>query len=379
MVLALGVCAALLVLALTACLNALVFPRLRPSGPAAAAPLVSVLIPARDEAAVIAETVRALLAQTGVTLEVLVLDDHSTDGTAGLALAAAAGDPRLRVLTGRPLPPGWLGKNWACHQLAEAARGEWLVFTDADVRWAPGALAALCVLQGRLRADLLTVWPTQLTHTWGERLVVPLLALAIGAYLPVLAVHHLPGRAFAAAMGQCLLFQRAAYHALGGHAAVRDQIVEDVALARRLKGRGGRLRMADGNGLIACRMYRAWGEVRRGFAKNILAGHGGQVWALAASTLFHWAVFVLPWLATGAAISAGRWEAAAPWGAALVMGVGVRALTAAATHQRIGDAVLMPVSVLLMTMIAAQSVWWQATGGPRWKGRRAAAGKGVGG
>lgn len=369
--LALLITGLLIGLALIASLNALTFPRLRPAARPPAA--LSILIPARDEAAVIGATIRAWLAEAGPQDEVLVLDDHSSDGTGALARAAAAGDPRLRVLAGRPLPSGWLGKNWACHQLAEAARHDALLFTDADVRWRPGGLAALAAEFQRSRADLLTVWPTQETVTWGERLVVPLLALAVGAYLPVLATHYFPAPACAAAIGQCLLFRRAAYTRVGGHAGVRGEIVEDVSLARRIKAAGLRLRAADGAGLLVCRMYRGWAEVRAGFAKNILAGHGRRPALLGLSTLFHWAVFVSPWLWLGAALAgAGDWR----WPlAAAALGLLTRALTAAATRQRVGDAVLLPVSVGLMTVIAGQALLWHRRGGPRWKGRTLGAGR----
>jgi chlorobactene glucosyltransferase len=311
-ILGLFVTAALLIMGLTAVSNLLFFPRLRRQPePPAAAPLVSLLVPARNEAAVIGGTVRGLLAQTYPNLELIVLDDHSTDETAVFAQTAAAGDARLTVLNGRSLPPGWLGKNWACQQLAEAAQGEVLIFTDADVGWQPDALPALLAqLDG---AAMATVWPTQETHTWGERLVVPLMALAILCYLPVLPVHYAPWPAFAAANGQCLALRRNAYTQIGGHAAVRGNIVEDVGLARLVKRAGLRLRMADGNRLIGCRMYADWPAVRDGFAKNILAGHGNSVpFLLALSTLFHWLVFPLSlglvaadWLLVGVRVGAG--------------------------------------------------------------------------
>jgi chlorobactene glucosyltransferase len=187
------------------------------------------------------------------------------------------------------------------------------------------------------------------------------MALAIIGYLPLLAVHHIRWPVFAAANGQCLVFNRAAYQQVGGHAAVRGQIVEDVTFARRIKGAGLRLRMADGAGLIGCRMYMGWAGVRDGFAKNILAGHGDSVAFLAVSTAFHWVVFVLPW----------AWGLFTPsvW-PVVALGVGVRAITAAATRQRVGDAIWMPMSAVLMTVIAARAVWWRLRyGGPRWKGR----------
>jgi chlorobactene glucosyltransferase len=359
------VTASLTVIALLAVINVLFLRRLGQAQPSRALPRVSILIPARNEAAVIGRSVQALLSQDYPHIEILVLDDQSDDNTGQIAQAAGHGDTRLRVINGAALPDGWLGKNWACQQLGEAASGDILVFTDADVLWQPGALRALIDEMEATQADLLTVWPTQQTQTWGERLVVPLMALAILGYLPLLLVHHSRWPVFAAANGQCLAFRRRAYERIQGHAAVRSQIVEDVALARKVKAAGLRLRMADGAGLILCRMYTSWGQVRSGFAKNILAGHGDSVLFLLVSTVFHWGVFVLPWLG----LIFGLYDRL--WGLCLiVLGVGVRMLSAAATRQRIGDGVLLPVSVILMTVIAAQAIWWRLRyGGPRWKGR----------
>lgn len=362
LLLQLFVLAVLVILAITAVANTFTFPRLRAPTPPLPGnlPRVSVLVPARNEAAVIGTTVSSLLQQTYPDYELLVLDDGSTDGTAVKAAAAARGDPRLRIIHGQPLPPGWLGKNWACHQLAQAASGDLLVFTDADVQWQPPALAGLVTKMAQTGAGLLTVWPTQHTRSLAERLVVPLIGMVIMAYLPLLAVHYLPWSIFAAANGQCMAFRRSVYEKVGGHTAVRQQIIEDIALAQRIKQHGHPLRMADGNGLIGCRMYGNWQEVKAGFAKNILAGHGGSVPFLLASTVFHWLVFVIPWLWW--LFDGSQWPLVAA-------GVGIRALSAAITRQRLIDTLFMPVSVLLMTSIAVQAMRWHYSGGPRWKGR----------
>jgi chlorobactene glucosyltransferase len=361
---------ALIIIALISILNTLTFPRLRPTSPART-PYVSVLIPARDEGEIIGDTVTCHLRQDYPGYELIVLDDGSTDGTSKLARETASGDPRLRVIEGEPLPGGWLGKNWACHQLSKHARGEILVFTDADVRWAPKALSALVGLMEETGADTFTVWPTQETRTWAERLVVPMMMFVIFGYLPELCVRYVPWPVFAAANGQCLAFRRQAYERAGGHSRVRSNVVEDVGLAWETKRQGMRLVMSTGNHLVGARMYHNWPEVRDGFAKNILAGHGGQPVTLLLSALLHWLLYLLPWLwlALGWGIPLGpRW----PWfPLALVgLGIGVRALTAAVTHQRLEDALLLPISTLLMTAIAARSLWWHYRyGGPQWKGR----------
>lgn len=353
---------ALLILGITAVSNFLLFPRLKASQ-LATQPKLSILIPARNEAAVIGQTIRALLTQTFTNFELILLDDQSDDGTGTIASQAAGGDARFQMISGTPLPPGWLGKNWACHQLSQAATGDYLLFADADVLWAPDALAALLTLIQAEQADMLTVWPTQQTESWPERLVVPLMSFAIFCYLPILPVHHTNLPAFAAANGQCLLFRREAYEKIGGHTAVHNNVIEDVALAKTIKSHGLRLRMADGNWLVSCRMYQNWPEVRAGFSKNILAGHGGSIPFLLLSTLFHWLVFLFPWLWFAATLDI--------WPLVLgLAGLVLRMGTAVFTRQRPLDCLLMPLSVLLMTRIAFQSIQWQRQGTAEWKGRR---------
>jgi chlorobactene glucosyltransferase len=351
-----------------ALLNAATFPHLKAASQHVGR--VSILIPARNEAANIGDTIRSLIAQPDPGLEILLLDDHSSDGTAEIASQAAEGDQRVRVLAGRPLPPGWLGKAWACQQLGEQAQGDILIFSDADVRWQPGAVAALVAHIENTRADLLTAWPQQIAITWAERLVVPLMAFSVLGYLPVLAVHHIPWTAFAAAIGQCLVFRRSAYQQIGSHAAVRQSVVDDMAFAWAIKRAGLRLRLADSAGMLKTRMYHNWNEVRQGFAKNILAGHANSLALLGLSTLFHWAAFVFPWLwlALG---WLSRPASAYPWMplTLVLLGISLRAVTTAISRQRLDDAIFLPFSVLLMTVIAAQGVKWRLNGGPRWKGR----------
>ncbi|MGB1287489.1 MAG: glycosyltransferase [Aggregatilineales bacterium] len=345
-------------------LNIFTFPRMKKNVTAEyKTPFVSILIPARNEAAVIEKTVHAHLAQNYENFELLILDDGSTDGTGTLAQKAGNHDTRLNVIQGVSLPDGWTGKNHACHILSQHATGDILIFTDADVQWQPGALEALVSQMQTTRADLFTVWSTQQTETLSERLIVPLVAFAILNYLPAIAVHHLPFSIFGAANGQCMAWRRDAYTKIGGHSVVKDNVLEDVTLARIAKQQNLRLRMADGAGLIQCRMYDNWQTVRDGFAKNILTGYGNSVPVLLLATLFHLTLFVLPWFAL--LIPEYRL-----WGILLItIGLLLRLISAVFTQQRPLDALLMPFSVLLMTRIALQAIYWHYSGGVRWKGR----------
>lgn len=357
------IASALFILMFTMAANLLIFPRLSAHVTRKHDVFVSVLIPARNEASVIGETVHRLLVQRGVEFELLIMDDQSEDGTREVALAAADGDARLRVLESADLPAGWMGKSWACWQLAQAARGEVLVFIDADVRWEPDALASILAQMMDYDADMVTVWSTQITKTWGECLTVPLMALVILGYLPTVMVHYSPFRIFAAANGQCMAWRRGTYEAIGGHTVVANNVLDDVTLAQLTKANGSRIRMVDGAGLVCARMYENWQTARDGYAKNILAGYGNSVVALIAGGIFHWLVFLMPYILL--LLPNYRLEGAV----LIIAGLSLRAVSAFWTGQRIRDALLMPISVLLFTRIAAQSIYWHYTGGARWKGR----------
>ncbi|MFC5848383.1 glycosyltransferase [Deinococcus petrolearius] len=266
--------------------NALAFPRLRPAVTPPGA-RVSLLVPARDEAHNLARTLPGLLAQGA---EVIVLDDHSSDDTAAVAARLGA-----RVLRGAPLPPGWTGKAWACQQLAGAATGELLVFTDADVFWHPGALGGLLREQAASGADLLSVWPRQDNRTLGERLITPLVEVTLLVGLPF-AFLRLPSPRAGAANGQVMAFRRAPYEALGGHAAVRGELLEDVQFAYRLRAAGGRQSLALGQRCVGVRMYRSYPASVRGLGKSLLAVHGGHRARLPLTLGLQFALYTLPWL-----------------------------------------------------------------------------------
>lgn len=235
-------------------------------------PYVSVLVPARNEEGSIAPCVESLLAQDYPHFQVLVLDDNSEDRTGEILSRLVGRDPRLQVLAGKPLPQGWLGKNWACHQLAQATRGEVLLFTDADTLHHPRALsdavAALLVQD----ADLLTAFPQQEVVSWSEQLMVPILTWCFVVFLPLRLAYRSCRPGLCIAIGQFMLFHRQAYDQIGGHAAIRHEVAEDLALGRRVKGHGLRWRLADGSTRIRCRMYHSFREVFQGFSKSLFPG-----------------------------------------------------------------------------------------------------------
>lgn len=244
-----------------------------PAAPPAGAPLVSVVIPARDEARNVARCVGSVLATDWPALEVLVVDDHSTDGTGDIARAIAERDPRLRVLDNPPLPPGWMGKQWACATGAAAARGVVLCFADADTVHAPDLLPrALRAMHDR-GADLLSVAGRQEMGSFWERVVQPqVFAVIAGRYGGTERVSRSTRAVDKIANGQCLLVTREAYDHVGGHAAVRDVVAEDLKLAQRTHAAGRSVHLVLGETQLATRMYTSLRELVGGWRKNVFAG-----------------------------------------------------------------------------------------------------------
>lgn len=326
---------------------------------------VSILLPVRDEAAGVAACLRAVLAQRGVPrLEILVLDDGSTDGTADVVRGLAADDDRLRLITGAELPAGWLGKPHACAQLGAAATGDVLVFLDADVLLEPTAVAAAIALRSESGLDLLSLMPRQIAVTLGERIVQPLLAWSWLSTLPVRPAEHSPWSSTASAIGQFLLIDAATYAAIGGHGAVRDRVVDDIELARAVKRAGHRAGMAIGAPVASCRMYGGWDELRAGHTKWLWAAFGPAGRTAPAAAMCG----VLLLLGPVPALAALRGSKVGLAG--YLAGVAGRAVVAHRAGSRVWpDALAHPVSTATAAALLADSVRAHRRGAVSWKGR----------
>lgn len=242
--------------------------------------LVSVLIPARNEAKSIPTLLESLHLQDYEQIEVIVLDDDSEDETYEVCAAFALIDPRFKVLRGTPLPAAWLGKNYACHQLAKLANGKYFLFLDADEIVKPGLIQAAVHRMKSQQLHLLSLFTNQLMPSLGEKLVVPLMHFLLLNLLPLRLVRLSSNPSFSAASGQFMLFDAAHYTKHQWHEQVKGRVVEDIEIMKQLKSSKGRAETLLANGLIYCRMYRSFGEALSGFSKNFLAGFAYSILGL---------------------------------------------------------------------------------------------------
>ncbi len=341
-----------------------------------ARPLVSVIVPARNEADVIRTCVGSLVGSRYPAFEVIVVDDRSEDRTGEIAREAGAGNARrLVVLDGEPLPAGWLGKPWACRQGHREARGDLLLFTDADTRHGPELLERAVAALERDGADALSAVGRQLMETWWEKLVLPQVFALILARFPRLRDPIEPGRCGRAiASGQFVLVRRDAYEGVGGHEAVRGEVVEDLQLARALCRGGHRLTIREAGEALATRMYRSFPHMVEGWTKNLAVGSmqslppGARIWALPLGFL----TGVALWLAPPAVLVAGLAgllpDGATVWGTSVYL-ASAFFWAALSREMRVGSAwgLLYPVGSAITSGIFARS----ALRGRRveWKGR----------
>lgn len=340
------------------------------------APLVSVIVPARNEIVHIEACVRSILASSYPSLELVVVDDHSTDGTAAAARAGAVDDARLTIAEPPPLPHGWLGKQWACHAGANIAKGTYLLFTDADVRHAPDLHVRLLNSARASGADLLSVAGFQETRTFWERVVQPfvfaILALWYGG--PG-AVNRTRDARRKIANGQCLFFSRTSYDRFGGHAAVQGRAAEDLAFAQQMTVAGMQVRLALGTQQMTTRMYGSLREIVAGWGKNVYAAGretlpGGRVGQWLARLLVPSPAFaaLLPVLAL-IGVAAGWFGESALWFGVSASAALTLAGVAIGREFRIASwyALTFPLAALVYLYIAARAV----ARGDRveWKGR----------
>ncbi len=322
--------------------------------------LVSILIPARDEEKNILSLLQSIRDQDYHNYEVVILDDHSSDRTLELCEDFCSSDKRFRIVSGNPLPKEWLGKNFACHQLAQESKGKFLMFLDADEIIADGLINNTVHRMRFYKLDLLSLFTNQVMITWGERMVVPLMHFILLNLLPLRLVRLSKSPAFSAASGQFMLFNAANYKENQWHEQVRNKVVEDIEIMRSLKALGYRGEALLANGYIFCRMYTGFTTAFQGFSKNLLAGFNNNIVGL----FFYLLLVILGPLVIAYILSAELLFFA------LSLIILSRVMISLMSGQNIWyNIILHPVQLVSMLLIAVISVKKYFTKTIVWKGR----------
>ena len=343
------------------------------------APLISVCIPARNEERNIRTCVEAMLAQDYPNLEVIVLDDRSSDSTPLILADIASRDSRLHLIGGSDLPKGWVGKPFALFQASAHARGEWLCFVDADTFATPETLSSCYVKAIETNADLFTIMTFQVLGSFWEKVVMPIVMTALSIGFSPRRVND-PSRRDAIANGQFILIKCSTFNAIGGYESVKDQIVEDKAMAEKVKWNGYRLIVADGMRIVRTRMYTSLPEMWEGWTKNIYLGlhdrpamlmlgvFGGFLALIAAFFLPIWPLTGILWVLRG-----GGWLAALViLKAMLLWSILLHERTKIARKMEISPwyAFTLPFGAAVFAAMMLASTWKVISGrGVTWKGR----------
>ncbi len=330
---------------------------------------VSVLIPARNEANGIEATISAALASSRCDVQVVVLDDQSTDATRDIVLELASTDSRVRCVEGTVLPPGWNGKQYACYQLAHAATNPLMVFIDADVRLRDDALARLANYQSEHHVDLLSAFPHQVTGTWMEKLLIPMMHYLLLGYLPFSRMRTSTDPSFAAGCGQLFLTTRDAYHRAGTHQAIAGSRHDGIKLPRAFRVAGLVTDVVDGTDLADCRMYTSAREVVRGLLKNANEGIANPK-LIGVFTILLIGGSVLPVAMLFISLATGQLGVSSTAAIGIVLGHLPRAIAAYRYRQPVMGVALHSVATLIFVLLQWTSLALTITGRQiAWRGR----------
>ncbi len=335
-------------------------------------PLISILIPARNEEINIKACLKSLQKQDYPNFEVIVLDDNSTDRTGDIVERIAAKDSRIRLIKGEPLAPGWAGKPFACYQLAENAKGSWLLFLDADTTSAPHMVRSTLAVAMEHNLSLLSGFPRQMAESIPEKVAMPIMYFFLMSWLPLWWLHRAGGRKPTITIGQYLLFRKAEYWRIGGHMAVKDRILEDVWLGAETVRQGGRHIAIDLSTVFNCRMYRTVGSMWEGFVKWIYSIAAltpvAMIALLAAAFVFYLAPFYWLWNGFLSATAPTDWRFIVAFQVA--MAFLMRWLVEHHFRQSLLSTILHPIGISFWFSAGLYGLWREVVGlGVRWKER----------
>ena len=366
-----AIVASLVVLLIIALANMRYLRRLYSYPAPPAWPSCSVLVPARNEENNIGRCAGGLLAQDYPDFQVIVLDDNSTDRTWQILQEFAAKDPKLILIKGKPLPDDWLGKHWACHQLAQVANGELMVYVDADTYHEPGMLRGAAAAIIYEKAALISALPRQIVVSWSEMLSIPAFYLGMLCGVPLELTRLQRNPLLFAILGQFLVFRRDTYDAAGGYAAVRHNVVDDIAIGRRVHAMGLKYKLLDGDGLVSCRMYSNFEQVWKGLTKSTFATFNFDPFFL---TLM-WALVIIFFVSPPVVLVIGLAQPQVPVEITAMAGIAVflNLVLWTVSHLRFHFPLYLiliyPFSAIFMTVVALASMILTIQGKALWKGR----------
>jgi len=366
-----AIVASLVVLLIIALANMRYLRRLYSYPAPPAWPRCSVLVPARNEEDNIARCTGGLLAQDYPDFQVIVLDDNSTDRTWQILQGLAANDPKLMLIKGKPLPDDWLGKHWACHQLAQVADGELLVYVDADTSHEPGMLRGAAAAMAAENTCLISALPRQIVVSWSEMLSIPAFYLGMLCGVPLELTRLQRNPLLFAILGQFLVFRRDTYDAAGGYAAVRHNVVDDIAIGRRVHTMGLKYKLLDGDGLVSCRMYRNFDQVWKGLTKSTFATFNFDPYFLTLMYTLVLIFFVSPPVVLGIGLAQPQvpMEITAMAGIAVILNLVLWTVSHLRFHFPLYLVLIYPFSAIFMTVVALASMILTIQGKALWKGR----------
>ncbi len=335
-------------------------------------PLLSILIPARNEERNIRRCLRSLTRQDYPNFEIIVLDDNSTDNTAKIVQSYCEKYPNLKLIKGKPLPSNWLGKSYACQQLANSASGKYLLFTDADtLHFKNSASSALAAMIDN-KFDAISVFARQITVTIHERMMVPFANYFLFAFLPLILVIKSKNPLFCTAIGQFMLFKKEVYEKIGGHASVKSEILEDIHISKQVKRYGYKFMIFDGKNNFYCRMYKNLNEVINGYSKVLAAVFGYNLIIQSLITLLVFFVFLLPFILLPLALFLFNFPQIL---LSILMGqitiiLSIKVIQTIRFKDRFIDIFLFPLSVVYLLLISIHSmVKCKSKSGIYWKDR----------
>ncbi len=336
-------------------------------------PLISILIPARNEAENISICLKSLLKQDYPNLEIIVLNDNSTDGTSKVVKVIAEKDNRVRLLEGAPLKDGWTGKNFASHQLSKHAKGEYFIFTDADTLHFPKTISSALAALISTKVDALSIYPRQIMVTFAERMAVPIINTALQCFIPFILIKKSKNPLFSTAIGQFMMFRRETYEKTGGYESIKGHMVDDIQISKRVKKSGDKFMVFDGRNTIYCRMYTNLKGVVLGLAKSIYPSFNGNILALFSLTGVFTATLLIPFVLLPLGAFLFDWPAAIIRLMILqiVIVLVIKMIFAIRYKQSMLDILLAPVSMAMIDVLIFISFFQAKYGkGLSWKGRR---------